>query len=1238
MQKKLNQIADDLKYSFPSNLPISAKVDEIKKLWSKHQVIIIGGATGSGKTTQLPKIALEINRGRNGKIGCTQPRRLAATAMARRVSQELNVNCGEAVGYQVRFDDHTTKDTVIKFMTDGILLAETTNDRNLYQYDTIIIDEAHERSLNIDFLLGYIKKLIKVRPDLKIAISSATLDLQQFSTFFDNAPIVEVEGKVFPVENLFLPPVDNDEELEDHVLRAIKFISDLDSRGDILIFLPGEREINDCLKSINQANFRNTEILPLYARLSGGEQQKVFQTSHLRRIILATNVAETSLTIPGIKFCIDSGLARISRYNPRSRVQELRIERISQASIRQRSGRCGRTSDGICVHLYSEEELQKAVEYTDPEIHRTALAGVILKMLSLHLVNIETFPFIDPPIKSRIHEGIKTLEDLLAVKANGKKITPTGLKLAILPIDPHLGKMLITASQLKVLPEIIVLVSFLSIQDPKERPLEKQALADSIHRRYNDEKSDFLGILKLWNTICQNVGEQKSNNLLRKFAKQNFLNYNRLKEWKNLVSDLIDYSIEFNWLTTLPDTWIFDNPPYEQIHLAILAGIPRQVAKYDMENQIYQGGQSRKFTLFPGSALFKRKKPAPWVMSFAIVETSRLFGRMNAEILPTYVEKIAPQVCKNIYERPVYDANSGFVYAQKRVISGGLTLEANTRVHFGKINPAAAREIFIREALVNGEIKLPNTFIAKHYQKLNSLKNLELKLRRTGTIIDDDAIFNHFNQVLPSDIFSLENLKKLTQNSKIDYSMARSEMMQEQYNTFIESDYPDYLTFSGENFRLNYKYNPGEAEDGIFLLVTEDKLNLLPPWALDYLVIGFLAEKVELMFKSLPKNMRQQISPLAERARIFVEQIRNGELFCDTRLANVLCEFLKAECGVEVFVRDFENLRLPEFLKMKLLILSESNQAIEIYEEMPQQATFSSKLSSNIDILSQFHTTGNSIWPPNLPLPEEFELPNATNKTAYIALLDEVDTIGSSAFLNLHEAKINHTKGVLRLFKLRNNEQIKFIKRTTKLPREVLLSFFTNDSNKNYLDDLLDSLIIEALGHNLWDIRSESQFVQAEKVATQNLGVAADSVVSELTKIHTQYEKLYNFLKVVRMRLHDDLSDITWQLKFLFQTGFLRRPALWSHYQRFLRAAQIRAERLNANLSKDEQKLDIIRPYVEKFQLAVSKVDNIVDSPELYEFWLLLEESRIAVFSPEVGIREKNVLKKLADNWKTLHF
>ncbi|MBS1368985.1 MAG: ATP-dependent RNA helicase HrpA [Lentisphaeria bacterium] len=1226
---ELVESCEKLRIAFPEELPITRHVEEIKEAWRNSQVIIVAGDTGSGKTTQLPKIALALGFGRTGRIGCTQPRRLAATAMARRAAQELGCETGGEVGYQVRFDDRTKRSTVLKFMTDGILLAETRNDRSLKQYEVLIIDEAHERSLNIDFILGYLKNLLPHRPDLKIAISSATLDMESFAEFF-HAPVLSIEGRTFPVEDVFMPP-EADEDLSSAIGRAAEFVTELDPRGDILVFLPGEREIRDATDLLSGRNYRNTEVLPLYGRLSAGDQQKVFSPGRERRIILATNVAETSVTIPRIRFVIDSGLARIKRFNPRSQIEELQIETISQASARQRRGRCGRVADGVCVHLYSEDDLARASAYTDPEIKRTGLAGVILQMASLRLPRIDRFPFINPPPPAAVREGLRTLEDLRALDPAGR-LTREGWKLAGLPIDPHLGRMLSFAEERRVLPELLVITAYLSIQDPQERPLEKQQAADEAHRRFRDPKSDFLSILNLWNAVAE---ECRSNRLLRQFCKKNFYNFNRMLEWRNLVDDLAESAAELKWSNAkLPQ--VIENTPYDTVHQSILAGIPRHIARYVPEEQYFLGTGGRKFLIFPGSGLAKKKPVPAWLLSFALVETSRLFARQNAEIKPEYLEVAAPHLCSKIYDLPKWDPESGFVYARERLTFGGLLIHNGRRVHYAKSHPAEAREIFIREALATGELNIPGTWVTKHVEVLRSLEKMEEKLRRPGTVLDPGAVAEHYLVLLPPEINSTQSLKESIRRDRQDYSIPRADAMQEQFVTWSAEDYPDALTFSGQKFKVDYRFNPGEPDDGMLLVVPSDRMNLLPGWALDYLVPGWLGDKVELLIRSLPKTVRQKASPVAETVQRFREALDGGRIFREQPLADALAEFLRETTGENVAPPDFDGSRLPGYLRMKLLEVDANGAPVKLHGELPESFRNGSRLSRAVAGAKQFTVQAGNTWPGFGPLPREVELPNANGKNAFPALCDEGGKVGQAVYLKESEAKLHHSRGLLRLFKLENANQIKFLKRTIRVSREVELSWFLN--YRDYADDLLDRAILEAFGEEPWDIRDELAYGAAAERAKQEIGEAETKLLKQLEALYPACRQVRDLMEKVKSRAGASCADLKRQLDFLFRAHFLRSAAVFDSYSRYLRGAKLRAERISSGPARDEAKLETIEAYLDRFHIAAESVGEITDKPELEAFWQLTEECRLAVFAPEVTPAIRGPLKKLGPAWEELRF
>ena len=1209
------------KIEYPAQLPISAKSSMLRQVWQENQVIIVSGATGSGKTTQLPKIAIENGCGISGRIGCTQPRRIAATAMARRLAQELGCEYGQGVGSQVRFEDKTSDGTVLKFMTDGILLAEFRDDPLLSQYDALIVDEAHERTLNIDFLLGLLKNILPKRRDLKLAISSATLDIEQLAGFFPDAPIIEVEGRTFPVEDIFLPP-EYDEELPEHVARAVEYLAGFDPWGDILVFLPGEREIRDCLDMLNGRNYRNTEVLPLYARLSSAEQQRVFQHSRNRRIILSTNVAETSLTIPNISFCVDSGLARISRYNPRTGIQELHVEMISQASARQRRGRCGRTADGICVHLYSEDDLQRADAYTDPELKRSSLAGVILQMAALRLPEISRFPFIDPPKSQLIREGMRTLGDIQALDKYGR-LTQEGRRLANIPLDPHLGKMLLSAFKLKVVPQLLVLAAGLSVGDVRERPAEKQQAADEAHARYKDEKSDFCSMLKLWNDLagCD------STSVLRKFCQRNYLNFRRVREWRNLTADLasaVNYAGKVETLSL---------ECYEQIHLAILSGIPRNIALYDNENRIYRGTDNRRFLIFPGSSLAKKRRPPEWIMTFHLVETTRVFGRTVAEIEPGYVERIAPHLCSRLYDQEHFDPASGFVRAREKLSCGGLIVHAGRKVDFGRCNSAAAREIFIREGVLEALVNLPGTVIESFNRAKNDLEKFELKMRRPGSLYDADSAERFFYNLIPADVNSVHTLKEYLIRRADRPVINREDLMLEQFVKFDFADYPDELSFSGMKFKLDYHFDPGSEADGITLLVPENAVNMLPDRALDYPVAGYYAEFAEALLRSLPKELRRKINGIGEAANGFKEYLKNDMSAKELPPGEALAEFLLYEYELEINPKLFLTDRVPEYLKLKLGILNKQGRLVSRSTELPERVNMTSRVSGSLPGAAKHMAVKLTEFPTDDGIiPESVEVPPKSGRISYPALVDDGESVSRQLFLKLPEARRRHRLGVLRLFMISHGAQAKFLKRNLRLSNEVQMSLVYGSDRNTFENELLLSALEAAAGCDLWQVRSAEKFAAVSAEMEMNWADEIDDLCAMLEKFSADCTAVRTAARKVKHG-SEALLD---QLEYLFAPGFMRRPALQEHYPRYLRALKLRAARFADNPGKDAAKGEILEPWLDRFYGALEKVNDVTDSDSLYEFWEMLEEAHIAVYAPEVKTAVKAPVNRLAGLWDSV--
>ncbi len=1238
LQRAQKRAAVKLKLEYPDVLPISGKRDDIRKLIEENQVLIVCGTTGSGKTTQLPKIVLEAGAGKTGRIGVTQPRRLAATGMARRVAEEMGIDYGKGVGCQVRFDDSTCDETIIKFMTDGILLAETQNDRHLLQYDCLIIDEAHERSLNIDFLLGYLKNLLAVRPDLKIVISSATLDAESFSAFFDDAPVITVEGRTYPVEDFFLPP-GKDEELANHILRAMRWISDVDDQGDVLIFLPGEREIKDATKKLEGQHFKNTEVLPLFGRLSMGEQQRVFTVGGRRRIILATNVAETSITIPGIHYVIDSGLVRLSRYNPRTQVQGLQIEQVSQASARQRRGRCGRVTDGICIYLYDQDTLENSAAYTDPEIRRTSLAGVILQMDMLGLPPIDRFPLIDPPSSSLVNEGYRTLQDIGAIDED-QKLTPMGRDIAAFPVDPHLARMIVQARDEGALPEVLILVAFLSIQDVRERPTEKADAADLAHKQWLDPKSDFITILNLWNAVEAERGQGGSHGRLRKYCKKNFINYRRVMEWRNLWQDLRGTVRDLGW--NVDDAYSFvahaksadrsnatrqdAASTFDLVHRSLLAGLPANIGLKGEEREL-QGARGRKFFIFPGSALFK--KPPEWVMTFALVETTKVYARIVAEIQPEWLVSVAPHLCKSVYTTPEWNADAGFVYAKESVVSGGLTLTRGKNVHFGPINPEEARKIFIRDAMVPGNLTTHGGWLKLHQRMLDDIAALEEKIRRPGALIDTDAIYDHFDALLPPEVYSVKTLEQWLRKSKARIAMRLNDAIYPQSTPIRPEDYPDELVFHEEPFQLIYTFDPGEKLDGIALVCPTNKLAFLPDWAPDWLVPGWLEEKVNRLLRTLSKNLRTALPPIDQAARTFCMGRRDAP---EGPLLDELSRWLQIEFKLPVDATDFDETGLPAFLQMKV-IETQGDEIVKIHTSISDEHRQNVQMSGAGIAFAKWALPPQKNWPGDA-LPEFIFANDAAQTRGYPALTDEKGGVGRKVFISPVDAEYSHRAGLARLFRLQQADQVKYVEKRPPLTPTLQLTLSALDSD--FLTDLMNTAIVNALTHDeRQEIRDEATFTGRALIARTILYEKTEEPAAILADLLDQRETIIKSLDQLPYD-HDTRHDIEMQLEFLFRPGFLRVHDVFHRYPRYLKAMQMRMQRMRNNLPADRRKMEEVEPFQIRLSEKLLESENIAEAYELLEFAMLLEEFRINRFAPEIKVPQKVSAQRLEDAWLKL--
>jgi ATP-dependent helicase HrpA len=1221
LERAQKRAAVKLNLDYPEILPISGKRADIQKLIEENQVVIVCGTTGSGKTTQLPKIVLEAGAGKTGRIGVTQPRRLAATGMARRVAEEMGTDYGKGVGCQVRFDDQTCDETIIKFMTDGILLAETQRDRHLQQYDCLIIDEAHERSLNIDFLLGYIKNLLKVRPDLKVVISSATLDAESFSSFFDHAPVIEVEGRTYPVEDFFLPP-GKDEELSNHILRAMHWISDVDDNGDVLILPPGEREIKDATKKLEGQHWKNTEVLPLFGRLSMGEQQRVFKVGGRRRIILATNVAETSITIPGIHYVIDSGQVRLSRFNPRTQVQGLQIEQVSQASARQRRGRCGRVTDGICIYLYDKDTFESSAQYTDPEIRRTSLAGVILQMDILGLPAIEQFPLIDPPQPALVREGYKALQDIGAIDEN-RKLTKLGRDISRFPTDPHLARMIVQAHDEGALPEILILVSFLSIQDVRERPTEKAEAADLAHKQWMDSKSDFITILNLWNFIETERGAGGSHGKLRKLCKKNFINYRRVMEWRNLWNDLRATVRDLKWKA--PTSGNLKDYHYDLVHRSLLAGLPANLGLKG-EDREFTAARNRKFFIFPGSGLFK--KPPEWVLTFALVETTKLYARIVGEIKPEWMEDVAPHLCKAVYKKPEWNAEQGFVYAKESIVSGGLTLLEGRNVHYGPINPEEARKMFICDGLATGNLSTHGGWLKLHQRMLDDIAALEEKIRRPGALLDSDAIFDHFNALIPADVYSVKSLEQWIRKTKARIAMRLNDAIYPQSTPITPADYPDEVTFHHEPFQLIYTFDPGAELDGIALVCPTDKLAFLPDWAPDWLVPGWLEEKVNRLLRSLPKNLRATISPIDRTAAGFIQSAGSP----DQPLLDALSNWLQREFKLPADASDFDESALPAFLRMKV-IETKDDEVVQIHTSISDEHRLTVHRSGAAMAFAKWELPPQQTWPGDV-LPEFITSEDSKKTRGYPALTTEAGGVGRRVYLSPIEAEYSHRAGLVRLFRIQQADQVKYIEKRPPLTPTIQMTMTAIDGG--FLSDFFDAAIFDALTKDgTAEIRAASMFMARAADARTTLYEMAEEQSDILEGMLEQREKNIAAMEELPGD-YDGRYDLEMQLAFLFRPGFLQITDVFSRYPRYLKAMQVRIQRIRNNQQADARKLLEVEPFQNRLSEKLLECEDIGAAHDLLEFAMLLEEFRVNRFAPEIKTPVKVSTRRLEEAWTNL--
>ena len=1207
-----------IKLSYPEELPISEHRAEIMDALRRNQVVVVCGDTGSGKTTQLPKMAMELGFGTDGRrIACTQPRRIAAVSVAERVAAELGTRVGGVVGYQHRYARAVSDETRVKFMTDGVLLAETRADPLLRQYDVVIIDEAHERSLNVDFLLGILKRILSRRRDLKVVVSSATMDTEKFSAFFGNAPTVVVPGRLFPVETVYMPPPDDEErDLPRDVETAL---ATLPPDGDVLVFLPGERDIRETAEHLSHSpDYQADEIIPMMASLPAGELARAFRTSPKRRVILATNVAETSLTIPGIRAVVDSGLARVPRYVHRTQVQRLQIEPVSQASARQRAGRCGRIGPGVCVRLYSEEDFAARDEYTPPEILRSSLAGVILTMLDLRLGAIESFPFIDPPRPTMVREGLRELLELGAIHhdpATGQvALTKSGRQLARIPVEPRLARMLLAASRLATLPSALPVVAAMSCDDPRRRPVDERERADQAHAQFRVPGSDFLGTLKLWRWWDE---QQKalSQSQLRKLAKKTYLSYPKMREWRDLARQLSELAKRLKLDVQN------DNGGPDALHRALLTGLLGRIGHLDPEEPEYRGAHGLRFSLHPGSVLAKKKANAEWIVAGELVDTSRLFARNAAVIDPGWIEDAAGPICRHSFRDPFWDAESGFVRATEQVTLYGLVVVPSRRRDFSRIDPAASRRIFVFHALVLGEFRNPPREVRENMRTIDELRKRAERSRRPE-LFDAARLEAHFDKTVPPEIVNAGDLRRwlhsATPDEKRRFLLDRREWLTE--TGASSSDFPETIRLGGAKLSLSYRHAPDDPEsDGITCTVRKSDAGVLRLWRADWLVPGALPEKVGLLLSSLPAAQRRVLSPLSDTLTLILPMLKPG----GEPLADAVRRALRERLGVRLPPDAFDGVKIPPHLRVRFRIRDDDGGKVLAESRDLEDALAKAGVGGggNASAALRGDTTKHVEW--DFGDLEESEDGHSVGwrLTHFKALHDEGDGVTIRLYKDAASAAAAHEAGVTRLMFLALAKRFGQAFSPKRLPFAAALHFKTLGYAEDRLaDDLLYAAIRDAAVRAMPPIRTAEAFAARMKDCRSAVAAAqseAAGIVSETLALAAECAG-----KSAAAGLADDIAgDIAVQVAWLLYPGFAKsvpRERL-KLYPRYFKALALRIDRARTNASGDRAKMARFEPYWEQYRaLVTGKTGKLYDRAALSEYRWMLEEYRISLFAQEL--------------------
>ncbi|MSQ51496.1 MAG: ATP-dependent RNA helicase HrpA [Betaproteobacteria bacterium] len=1240
---------------FPEELPVSARRGEIAQAIRANQIVIVCGETGSGKTTQLPKICLELGRGVEGLIGHTQPRRIAARSTASRIAQELKSELGGVVGFKIRFTDQVSPRSYVKLMTDGILLAETQGDPNLTQYDTIILDEAHERSLNIDFLMGYLKTLIVggARPDLKLIITSATIDANRFSKHFNDAPVIEVTGRMFPVEVRYRPfdeEKDEDFDLNDAITAAVDETA-RSGPGDVLVFLPGEREIREAAEALRKHHPPNTEILPLFARLSAADQERVFKPHGNRRIVLATNVAETSLTVPGIRYVVDSGLARVKRYSYRNKVEQLRVEKISQAAAQQRAGRCGRVASGICIRLYDEEGFNRRSEFTDPEVLRSSLAAVILRMKALGLAEIEEFPFIDPPAPKAIADGYALLQELGALDED-QFLTDIGRQLARLPLDPRIGRMVLAAKAEGSLAEVLVIAAALSVQDPRERPVDRAQAADMAQKRFDHEKSDFIAYLKLWQFFEERLAHKKSNRKLRDECQAHFLSHIRMREWRDVHSQLKELVSEMGWkvgdLVVQPTA--DSSQTYAPLHRALMTGLLGNVGMKTDEGS-FMGARAIKFWVHPGSGV--AKKAGRWIMAAELAETTRLYARCVATIDPLWVESIGAHLIKRSQTDPHWEKKPAHVAAFERGTLYGLPVYINRRVHYGPIDPRLSREIFIRQALVEGDYESRAPFYLHNRKLGEDIEALEHKSRRPDVLVDDHLVYAFYDSLIPPEItngpaFDEWRGEAEAKDAKLLF-LKREDLMRHEAAGITTEQFPHAMEMASRSFALEYLHEPGSPRDGVTLTVPLVALNQINAAYADWLVPGMRREKVMQLSKSLPQRLRHKLGALPEFADRFVVEEQPAQAAgtgAVATLAEAITRYVRRELNVVIPGDAFRYEALPAHLSMNYRVVDEHGRQLDMGRNLAQlRSQLGDKAEEQFADLASAEVAqaGLTDWTIG-DLDEVMEIHRGSQiLIGYPALVDRGATADLEVLDSAERAKALHRAGLRRLFMLQLKEQAKFIEKNLPGLQALALQYAPLGDAAHLRAQLLEAAFDRACLAEPWP-RTRAEFERRRDQGRSRVTLIAQEIARLAGVMLTEYQALQKKLAAAAKPHPTACRDIEESVGRLLAKGFISATPYerLQHFPRYLKAAGLRLDKMRAagqeGAARDGRAMAEVASVQTAWQRETFKQQKAGAGPDaqLDQFRWLLEELRVQLFAQELKTPVPVSVKRLTKMWQAM--